>query len=160
MRRSPGVIFRPARGQVPQGWSPSKYHLSVLASGPGRLEGAVTLARPGRYRVWSLGSFGREHTVLVDGRRAGSVAYRANPYYQHLQYSYEDLGVVDLPAGRRAITILRGGGDLRPGNGRDWIQGPLVFQPLGDEPRAVQTIEAGRWRELCGALLDWIEVVR
>jgi len=160
VRRSPGVIFRPALGQVPQGWSPSKYHLSVLASGPGRLEGAVTLARPGRYRVWSLGSFGREHTVLVDGRRAGSVAYRANPYYQHLQYSYEDLGVVDLPAGRRAITILRGGGDLRPGNGRAWIQGPLVFQPLGDEPRAVQTIEAGRWRELCGALLDWIEVVR
>lgn len=160
VRRMPAVVFLPGQGQVPEGWSESAYGLSAVARGPGRLEGALLLAGTGRYRLWIQGSFGRPHTVLLDGRRVGSVAYRANPYYQHAQYSYEDLGVVDLAAGRRAITILRGGGDLRPGNGRDWIQGPLAFQPLGDEPRAVQTVEAGRWRELCGELLDWIEVVR
>ena len=64
----------------------------------------------------------------------------------------------------RGVTLVQGGGDLRPGNGgyRSSLRhiGPILLQPVRDDERRVRVIGAGDWRRLVGVRSDWLEVVR
>jgi hypothetical protein len=60
------------------------------------------------------------------------------------------------------VTLNRGGGSLRPGNGGSAMRliGPAALTPEDTGAIAVQTMAPADWRDLCGAQLDWAEAVR
>lgn len=134
------------------------YPEAVVPNGPGRI--AATLKLPkGRFSLWLEGEFGRGVSVRVDGRETGRVAYETGNPGQ-----YFPVGRVDLRGGRKRVELLRGGGDLRPGNGGGADSslrhiGPLVFSPPQNERLTVKTVPPESARTLCGRWLDWVEVV-
>lgn len=134
------------------------YPGAVVPNGPGRVTATLELPE-GRFQLWLEGEFGRGVSVRVGGRETGSVAYEmGNPG------QYFPVGRVDLDGGPERVEILRGGGDLRPGNGGGADSslrhiGPLVFSPPDNERRTVRTVAPRAAAKLCGRSLDWIEVV-
>jgi hypothetical protein len=110
-------------------------------------------------RLWVEGSFGRGIKVAVDGREVGGVSYEPGNPGQYLP-----VGELRLEPGTHTVEILRGGGDLRPGNGGGDQSsanhiGPLVLSPESNERREVQVVAPEQADTLCGRRLDWIEVV-
>jgi hypothetical protein len=127
--------------------------LTLVPVGPGEVHGRLTVPRAGRYDAWLEGSFERGITVLVDGRPVGKVSNALNA-----RGDAEPVATLTLSAGTHAITLLRGGGNLAPGNGIDPRVGPLALMRAG-ESRPVVTVaprDAARW---CGRSLDWMEIV-
>jgi hypothetical protein len=127
--------------------------LTLIPVGPGAVHGRVSVARAGRYDAWLEGSFGRGMTVFVDGRRIGRAADALNA-----RGDAEPLATLTLTAGTHAVALVRGGGDLAPGNGIDPRVGPFGLTPAG-EPHPVVTVaprDAASW---CGRSLDWMEIV-
>lgn len=133
-----------------------------LGRGPGRLRYEVAVAEGGRYGLWLRGSFGREVTVLVDGRGVGSLRWRGN-YPQQA----EPVARLELDAGEHSVEVVRGGGSLLAGTGNELggegtttRVGPVILAPDGP-PARVQTAEAGEAAELCAsdARWDWVEIV-
>lgn len=150
------VALAPASAAVQVG-------VEQIARGPLRAQVPVPVAAGGRYRVWLRGSFGRRVTVSVDGRRVGSVRWRANyPGQQEL------VGSVELSAGAHVAEVVRGGGSLLPGSGNDIADDgsktrtlPLTLEPVAPGgPVRFVTASAGDRACRGGMALDWIEVVR
>jgi hypothetical protein len=160
VRRPRLARLDPSETEVPAGWfAYGAYPRALVPAGQGALEGSVRLGRGGRYRVWLEGSFGRGVGVAIDGRDLGRVAYEPGNPGQYLP-----VGEVELAPGRHTVRLLRGGGDLHPGNGSTSQSssrhvGPLVFSPRSNERRAVRSVAAEDADRLCGRRLDWIEVV-
>jgi hypothetical protein len=64
---------------------------------------------------------------------------------------------VRLDAGRHRVTLLRGGGNLEPGNGDGRrVLGPLALRPLRAASEVLE-LPPARWRSLCGRGLAWVE---
>jgi hypothetical protein len=142
-------VQRPAAWQ-PLGGPPG-VRGSVVPTGPGRLQGAITAG--GDQRVWIRASGGRAVTVSVDGRPVGSVREINTPG------QWLEVGRVRLPPGRRAHTIevTRGGATLRPGDAVRGLLGAVALQATApDRLVSVPPREAAR---LCGRSWDWIELV-
>ena len=153
-------VFAPTRFFRPGGWFDyANYPLSVVPVGPGKVVGSARLPR-GRFKVWEEGSFGRAVTVQVDGRAVGSVAYQFGNPGQYLP-----VGSIRVRAGKHSVDLVRGGGDLRPGNGGGGDSslrhvGPVVFSSPLNERRELRSVAPARARSLCGKWADWVEVVR
>jgi hypothetical protein len=136
------------------------YPRTVTVNGSGAAEAPFGVPKAGRYQAWIMGSFGRETKVSVDGRPAGSVSYEiAN------SGAYVALDQIELKAGPHKLVVSRGGGDLHPGNGGNYVSnlvnlGPTVVSPVEADRRTVSYTAPRDYRELCGRRLDWIEVVR
>jgi hypothetical protein len=99
--------------RLPSGWARRTDDADLAQTvGPGEVTSAVTVKRAGPYEVWLRGSFGRGVDVRIDGREAGSardeLAQPAN---------WLELGTVELGAGMHRVKLVRGGGNLAPGNG-------------------------------------------
>jgi hypothetical protein len=109
----PAAEFDTAKAALPAGWAVKVDDPTlVVTKGPGTVKGRLTLRRTGPYRVWLRGSFGREVSVWIDGRRVGAVKDElAQPG------NWIALGIENLEAGAHDIELVRGGGDLAPGNG-------------------------------------------
>lgn len=108
----------------------------------------------GRYRIWLGGSVQGKLEVLVDGIRVGQVRHELTHGEE-----YVDLGEVDIPAGKRAITLRYGGPDIHPGSAAEsYGAGPLVMQRIPAVPRLDVASRTGVDR-LCGREYDWLEVV-
>jgi hypothetical protein len=152
--RAPAPMFAPALAPHSPSWAPDPGDPAGLVPvGPGRVQGYISVPRAGRYDVWLDGSFARAVDIAVGGRRVGSVAYAINA-----RGDAELAGTVQLGSGRNTVTLTRGGGDLRPGNGGARRIGPLALTPAG-EPAPVQTVAPADWRSWCGRSLDWAEIV-
>jgi hypothetical protein len=125
----------------------------LMLFGPGIVRTTVNIPRPGRYSIWVGGSHNRQIAVRVDGRVVG-VVRRALDTAPGTQ----EVATIDVAAGAHTIDLVRGGGDLRPGNGdaNRWL-GPVVLDPT--DPRRLETMPAAGWRSLCGRRLDWIEAI-
>jgi len=153
-------MLDPLKTEAPAGWfTYGAYPRALVPAGQGAIEGSVRLRQGGRHHLWLEGSFGRGVRVVVDGREVGEVAYEPGNPGQYLS-----VGEVELEPGRHTVRVVRGGGDLRPGNGGGAQSsarhvGPLVFSPQSNERRAVETVSPARASRLCGLKLDWIEVV-
>jgi len=135
------------------------YPRSIVVAGSGRGEARVSVPARGRYRLWLQGSFSRAVEVEVDGRRLGSLSYELGNPGQYLP-----VGEIDLEAGPHLVSIARGKGDLRPGNGGGYVSnavhfGPLVFSSQANERREVRHVVPAEADRLCGRRLDWVEVV-
>ena len=84
---------------------------SVFTSGPGRIEGTLTVKRSGSYPVWVQGDFPRPLHVRVDGREVGTVSGSNTPG-QWLQAA-----TVRLAAGPHRVEVEKAPGrdHLGPG---------------------------------------------
>jgi hypothetical protein len=155
--RPSSAYFVPARAGFPSAWQVDGADpLTLRPVGPGRIDGEVVTRIAGRHRVWIQGSFGRGYDIRIDGKPAGKIKYELNPRGQ-----YGLAGTVTLAPGRHVVTLVRGGGDLRPGNGGgNRLLGPVALSPVGSEARAVRFSRSRDPRILCRRALDWVELVR
>lgn len=139
----------------PADWPPATGQAgAVFTAGPGRLEGELTVARPGDYRVWVQGDFPRPLQVLVDKHAVGSVSGSNTPG-QWLQAA-----TVRLAAGRHFVEVEKTGGRAHLGPG-EWAVGTLGAVALqGEAPERMVAVPLSKWHSLCGKEADWVEVVR
>jgi hypothetical protein len=153
--RPESELVVPAAGPHPIAWQVYGPDPATLVPvGPGRIDRIAYVPRAATYDLWLQGSFRRPFTVRVDGRRVGVV-----PADQNGPEQFGAAGSVRLTAGNHRIELERSGGSLAPGNGGLSSVGPLVLEPQTSAARAVRSVDASRWRELCGKRLDWIERV-
>lgn len=127
---------------------------AVLPNAPGHASGVLSVQGGARYAVWVQGDFPRAIYVRIDGRTVGWVSGSNTPG-QWLQAAS-----VYLSPGRHAVTVLKVGGKkhLAPG---EWGIGTIGATTLQREaPERLETLPVRRWRTLCGAQLDWVELVR
>lgn len=126
---------------------------AVTTIGPGFVQERVAVARSGLYAAWVQGSFPRPVAVLVDGRSVGSVS----GFDSRDQWS--EAGTIRLGAGFHELAIHRGGGRIDPGDGSRLGEiGYVSLQPVGSV--TLRTVSRARWRLLCGANAQWIDVVK
>jgi len=152
--RPRGVRLDTAHAARSQSWQPHSYVKdAVVTEEPGQASGR-RFFDGGRYRIWVLGSFGRDIAVLVDGREVGRVRG------VNTDGEWLDGGVVEVPRGRHEIELRRGGGSLAPGDGYKGVLGPLVFQPVFPTESLVWVKPGEIRRRVCGRDLDWMELVR
>ena len=151
-RRPPSAQLTYAR-HPPGGWFPGHVPATVTPGRPGDVEGTVAV-RGGRHDVWVRGTSGRELELSVDGRRIG-VAQGVNTPGQWLWAA-----TVELDGGLHDVRMLRGGGDLSPGDGYVGELGPIAFVPAPAESRLVEADPADAERTFCsGDDWDWLERV-
>ena len=127
---------------------------AVIPNGPGHASGALSVKRGGRYAVWVQGDFPRPIQVRVDGRVVGSVSGSNTPG-QWLKATS-----LRLSFGPHAVSVSKAAGKrhLAPG---EWAIGTIGATALQREaPERLETLPVRRWRTLCGAQLDWVELVR
>jgi hypothetical protein len=135
-------------------WQPDRPG-GLLLTTPGRADGGIRLREQGRWQLWLAGSVSRELQVRVDGRMAGVIEDRRNYPEQ-----WERVGAMNLGAGRHAVRLFRGGGDLEPGNGGINTAGPLVFTRATPDAGHVQRAPIASLSSVCARSdLDWIEIV-
>lgn len=134
----------------PRNWAttPDKRLLPV---GPGRTGTAFSTPR-GKYSVWFRGSFGRGVKVYLDNGYVG----RALSVQTPMQMAR--VGDVELGAGPHRLELVRGGGNLKPGNGQDEVY-DAVFLASDAPPRLVSSPRS-RAPSLCGRHLDWLEAIQ
>lgn len=123
--------------------------------GPGRIQGGLRVTRPGRYALWLGGDVDRPLHVYLDGRLVGSPTRQSGD-----DGTMIGVAVVSLSAGNHSITLLRGGGDLRPDDNGSTVLDGIVFEPVGNQAATVSAVEPQAWRSLCGRTLDWLELTR
>jgi hypothetical protein len=127
---------------------------AVLPNGPGHASGVLSVRGGASYAVWVQGDFPRPVTVQVDGRTVGSVSGSNTPG-QWVQAASLTLG-----HGRHTVRVARpaGHGYFGPG---EWDIGVIGAAALQRQvPEHLTTVPLRRWRTLCGATLDWVELVR
>ena len=123
----------------------------VVPLGPGRM-GMRFVSSGGRFALWFRGSFGRGAKVYVDGRYAGQALAVQTPQQM------ARLGDIALAAGRHTVQIVRGGGDLAPGNRQDEVYDTVFLSP--EVPETLVRRSRAQAGTLCGRHLDWVELVR
>ena len=108
----------------------------------------------GRYAVWVQGDFPRAIRVYLDGRLVGSVSGSNTPM------QWLKAATVYLRAGPHRVTVTKEAGRRHFGP-EEWGIGVVGAAALqSEEPERLHTLPLARWRELCGAHADWIELVR
>jgi hypothetical protein len=126
---------------------------AVLPNAPGHASGTLSVQGRSRYAVWVQGDFPRPIEVRIDGRLVGSVSGSNTPG-QWLQAAS-----LDLSPGRHTVSLARTAGHrhLAPG---EWGIGMIGAAALQREaPERLEALPLRRWRTLCGAQLDWVELV-
>jgi hypothetical protein len=138
---------------IPWGLDPNQPG-AVLPNGPGHASGVLNVRGGARYAVWVQGDFPRPIEVRLDGRLLGSVAGSNTPG-QWLQVASLPLG-----AGPHTLSLTRAAGHRHFGP-QEWGIGTIGAGALQrEEPERLRTLVLGDWRSLCGANLDWVELVR
>lgn len=118
------AAYRP----LPAGWTATSDRPPLVQTvGQGTVRGTIGPRATGRYEVWLSGSFGRDVVVRIDGREVGRIGDElAQPA------GWVQLGAVALRRGRHDVELVRGGGNLEPGNGDGPRKlGSLVLRPVG-----------------------------
>ena len=129
-------------------------HGAVLPNAPGHASGLLTVPHEGNYAVWVQGDFPRPTDVSLDGRPIGSVSGSNTPgQWLHVTS-------LRLSPGRYTLTVSRPSGrdHLGPGEAGIGVIGAVALQR--EQPERLVMRPLARWRSLCGARLDWVELVR
>ncbi|HEV7528621.1 MAG TPA: hypothetical protein VGO29_06970 [Solirubrobacteraceae bacterium] len=158
---SPRTVLIPTQAKHPSYWHAVTPE-ALRAYGQGSIEGSISVSAAGTYEVSMPGSVGRRVTVLVDGRRVGSIGYQERYPGQYLRF-----GRIALSAGAHSVRLTRPAGDLHPGSG----DGPDTSSGiLGSLTFALQRPQAGKLRlaagknsgRVCAAHVgyQWIEVLK
>lgn len=137
------------------------WHLSgveLVMDGRGSLWSDFRVPRAGVYQLWMQGEAMPTLSVRVDGRLLGEVSEQVSG-----NGDSPDPMVplsVRLSAGVHRLSVTRPGFSLAPGSGSDAYLEAVFLTPAGPAGQQhLETLPAARWRSLCGAHIDWIEVV-
>lgn len=160
-RTSVLAVVNPVEGIHPSYWgaaSPS----SLALYGSGVLRTSFTLPQSTHYSVWLQGSIGRPLTFYIDGRRVGSIGYEERYPDQFLLAGY-----ANLKAGRHTLRIVRGNGDLHPGDGDPGetsgrTLGAIVFDGEDADADRVYVAPGSRAEQVCMAPVgyEWMEALK
>jgi hypothetical protein len=156
----PRAVLVPTLAKHPSYWHAFAPE-ALRAYGAGAVEGSLVLPASGTYEVSMPGSVGRPITLYVDGHRAGSIAYQERYPGQYLRF-----GRVSLSAGVHTVRLVRGSGDLHPGDGdgpdtSSGVIGRVTFtleRPQNGRLKVVPRSQAAR---VCAAHegYQWMEVL-
>lgn len=155
--RRPNLIAALPDGRHPADWVPTEPGSPDLVPlGPGTVRLTVDVETAGLYRLFLQGSVRNPLRLRIGGVEVGSSGYQLNANRQFLY-----LGRARLSTGRHLIELTLEDQSLAPGSGGPPEPiGPLVLSPASAEDPPVLELPPSRAPELCGRLLDWVEVVR
>jgi hypothetical protein len=143
-----------SRAHREHSWRPHGYVKdAVVTERPGSARGFGYFAG-GMYRIWVLGSFGRDLAVLLDTQEVGRVRG------VNTEGEWLDGSLVEVPEGRHEIAVVRGGGNLAPGDGFKGTLGPVAFQPVYPTDSIVWAKPDDVRRRVCGRDIDWMAAAR
>jgi hypothetical protein len=159
---SVAAVANPLAGAHPIYWR--ALGPSTLADyGAGSAQMKIALPSAGRYSVWLQGSIGRPLTFYIDGKRLASLGYEERYPDQFLLVHTRELS-----AGPHTLRVVRGGGDLHPGDGNPGgettpaTMGAIVFERQHSTANSVYVAAATRMAQLCAAPVgyEWLEVLK
>jgi hypothetical protein len=120
--------------------------------GPARIEAGFHTSAPGRYELWIGGAVDRPLHVLLDHRLIAAPTEQfggdASKYIA---------AIVNVPAGKHDLQLVRGGGSLRPGDDAATVIDGVVLEPIAATHERVLSVAPSAWHSLCGRQLDWLE---
>lgn len=153
IRPATPIVVDLTRGSYPPTWSAFGAG-SLIANTTGVASLNISVPSAGRYGFWIGGSFRRTLTLVVDGRKVGSVRHQLNNSGQ-----WTPLGQAALGRGPHTAELRYGGSRLAPGSGGfAFAMGPLVAsRETADLP--VTYVDPANARSLCGKRLDWVEAL-
>jgi hypothetical protein len=133
--------------------------LGLLMTRPGRLTSTFVLGHAGRWDLWLQGEIMPPIGVQVDGRQLASISGQLTGVATDPD-TMAPLRV-SLAAGPHRLTIARGHSNpLAPGSGGSAILDSIFLTPLGSNSQPkLHITPTAQWHSLCGARLEWIEVV-
>ncbi len=109
----------------------------------------------GPHELWVGGSWRGDLHAAIDGKHVGEARAVLNNIGQ-----WQQLGTVQLAAGKHELLLHYSGPDLHPGSdGTPFPLGPVAVSSDTDDPLLIR-VPAARARSLCGRRLDWVEAVR
>ena len=154
--RPRNLLVVPAYHRLPAGWYPDATEgIVLIPRGPGDIT-MLTDVPAGEYDLWAEGSFGRGVDVRVDGRSQATIRDQLNG-----RGAAEHVSRVRLEGGSHRFELLRGGGDLRPGNGGgSRFIGPLALTPPDPTGLPLQRVQPRDYAAACNRDVDWVEAVR
>lgn len=132
--------------------------VELVMDGEGRLWSRFSVPRSGVYQLWLQGEAMPTLHVKIDGAAVASVGGQVSGNGD----SPDPLTPirVHLAAGQHTLSIVRSGFSLAPGAGGEAYLQAIYFTPAGPAgEQHLHTVSPADWRSLCGARLDWIEVV-
>jgi hypothetical protein len=155
--RPPQIVGIDVTRALHPAWAESRDGL--LMSRPGRLEATFAVPHAGLWDLWLQGEIMPAVSVSVDGRPLATIAGQLSG----VATDPETMAPlrVRLAAGLHRLTITRGSSSLlAPGSGGSAILNSIFLTPVGAGGQAtLHVTPAARWRSLCGARLEWIEIV-
>ncbi|HZL49248.1 MAG TPA: hypothetical protein VFC30_09575 [Solirubrobacteraceae bacterium] len=133
--------------------------LGLLMTRPGRLEATFAVPHAGLWDLWLQGEIMPAVGVSVDRHPLASISSQLTGVATDPD-TMAPLRV-RLAARSHRLTITRGGSSaLAPGEGGSAILDSIFLTPAGaGAEAALHVTPAAQWRSLCGARLEWIEVV-
>jgi len=153
IRPATPIVVDLTKGSYPPTWNAFGTS-SLIANTTGVASLNISVPSSGRYAFWLGGSFRRTLTLVVDGRKVGSVRHQLNNAGQ-----WTPLGQAAIGRGSHTAELRYGGSRLAPGSGGfAFAMGPLVAsRPTADLP--VTYVDPESARSLCGKRLDWVEAL-
>jgi hypothetical protein len=128
-------------------------------SRPGRLEVTFAVPHAGLWDLWLQGEIMPAVGASVDGRPLAMISGQPSG----IATDPDTMAPLRarLTTGLHRLTIARGSSSLLvPGSGGSAILDSIFLTPVGAGGQAtLHVTPAARWRSLCGARLEWIEVV-
>ncbi len=138
------------------GWY--RHGVELVMDTEGRLWRSFDVPHAGTYRLWLQGEAMPTLRVRIDGRIAATVAGQVSGNGDSPDPMVPI--TVRLRAGRNMLSIAREGFSLAPGSTSEAYLQAIYLTPAGrGERQLLRTVAPARWRSLCGAHLNWIEVV-
>jgi hypothetical protein len=133
--------------------------LGLLMTRPGRLTSTFVLPHAGPWDLWLQGEIMPPIGVQVDGHQLASISGQLTGVATDPN-TMAPLRV-SLAAGPHRLTIARGHSNpLAPGSGGSAILDSIFLTPVGSSSQPKPHITpTAQWHSLCGARLEWIEVV-
>ena len=140
-------------------WPAPWYHdpagHTITANTPGELTAKIIVDSSQAYELWLGGGFPRGFEVSVDGRSLGSVENELLPLG-----GYTPVGEVFLNRGVHEFRLRYPDSDLTPGSGdNNFTQLQAISLQKQVPAPALATFSPDQARQLCGAPLDWVEIV-
>ena len=155
--RSPRIVSVPLRrASHPRGWGGPGG--DVVMNGYATVGDVFKVPRGGRWNLWVLGAFMPTVRVSVDGRTVASISGQLDG--NSLVPAVVPAILLRLAAGTHHISFVREAHLLAPGDGRAPVLDSVFLTPAA-EPAAGTLVRtpASRWRALCSASYDWVELL-
>jgi hypothetical protein len=135
-----------------------RHGVELVMDAEGRLWTRFHVPHAGRYRLWLQGEAMPTLQVRIGGRLVSTVAGQVSGNGDSPDPMVPI--TVRLKAGRNTLSIAREGFSLAPGATSEAYLQAIYLTPVGrGEQQLLRTVAPARWRSLCGARLNWIEVV-